>query len=280
MLPGIAVAQSSEGGAMSQEFMVMAIFSVLILMVFVLIAVIVSLMSLKKVIREVAIKTAREGEEAEEAPGWLAIFWDKLWKRASVEEERDILLDHNYDGIRELDNHLPPWWTYLFYVTIAFGVVYLLVFHVFKTQPLQIEAYNMEVAEAAKAAEARQAAQAEEGNGFDELSVQYSDDPEVLAGGENIFKMQCAACHQPDGGGLIGPNLTDKYWIHGGSMADIYRTIKVGVPDKGMISWESVLSPTKIRDVASYILTLQGTTPANPKEPQGTLYEGDATGKE
>ena len=192
-----------------------------------------------------------------------------------VEKEEEVLLDHDYDGIRELDNHLPPWWKYLFYFTIVWGIVYLLAYHVFDALPLSTEEYNQEMARAEEIKQANLASM--DLPEIDESSVTPTEDPAELADGESIYQMQCAACHTADGGGSIGPNLTDKYWIHGGSMVDVYRTIKEGVPDKGMISWEPVLNPVQMRNVASYILTLQGTTPANPKAPQGDLYEPEAT---
>ena len=187
-------------------------------------------------------------------------------------EHKDELLDHDYDGIRELDNHLPPWWTYLFYATVVFAVVYVFLYHVTDTFPLQDEEYAIEVAEASAAAELRMAANVEAG-GFDESTLEYSDDPAILASGETIYTRQCAVCHKADGGGSIGPNLTDKYWIHGATIQDIYTTVKVGVADKGMISWESMLSPEQMRDVSSYIISIGGTNPAGAKGPQGELVE-------
>ena len=179
------------------------------------------------------------------------------------------MLDHDYDGIKELDNHLPPWWKYLFYFTIAFGVVYLLVYHVFQFEwaPLQEEAYRREMALAE-----------EQMSELAIANVELTDEDEALENGENLFVANCAACHLADGGGSIGPNLTDNYWIHGGEVQDVYNTIKDGVPGKGMISWESRLSPSDMRDVASFILLkLVGTDPAQGKAPEGELFlpEGD-----
>lgn len=201
-------------------------------------------------------------------------FWDNFNRTVTdavpIEQERSILLDHEYDGIRELDNHLPPWWKWLFYFTIGWSVIYLIVYHVTGTMPLQEEEYQMELAEARSAVEARQVASTES---IDESTVTFSDDAGHLANGQKLYERNCSVCHQSDGGGLVGPNFTDKYWIHGGSMQDIFRVVKYGVPEKGMISWQAQLSPTDMRDVSSYILTFQGTTPTNGKEPQGDLYE-------
>jgi len=150
--------------------------------------------------------------------------------------------------------------------------VYVIAYHVTDTLPLQEKEYEIQMAEAAAAAEARLAANAEAG-GFDESALEYSDDPAILASGETIYQRMCAACHKADGGGSIGPNLTDNYWLHGATIQDIYRTIKVGVPDKGMISWESQLSPVQMRDVSSFIISLGGTNPPGAKGPQGDLVE-------
>lgn len=201
-------------------------------------------------------------------------FW-KFNKSVPRDKEATILLDHNYDGIRELDNHLPPWWTAFFYITIVFGVIYMLVYHVFHMAPLPGEQYEISVAEAQAAAAERLAAAGDEGAGIDESTVTFSDDPAIIDSGKKIYDMQCASCHRNDGGGNIGPNLTDEYWLHGGSMSDIYKTVKYGVPQKGMISWEPLLSPEQMRDVSSYIMTLAGTDPPNPKSPQGELYQGE-----
>jgi cytochrome c oxidase cbb3-type subunit 3 len=219
-------------------------------------------------------KAAAEGKEY--VPETTQSWWNKIMNRASdavpIEEEETILLDHNYDGIRELDNHLPPWWKWLFYFTIVWGIVYLFVYHVFDALPLMHEEYDI-VMEDARIA--REAFMASAGNNIDESNVEFSDEPQVLANGKAIYDRECVACHAPEGQGLIGPNFTDNYWIHGGSINDVFTTVKYGVPQKGMISWQSKLSPSEMRDVSSYILTFVGTTPKNPpppKAPEGQLY--------
>ena len=229
-----AQAQSQDNTAFLLSF---AVGLILIVAILVIIVAVYTLQVLKFIIKERENEIARAGEENIPAEPTL---WEKFLKvvnrRVDIEEEDSIILDHDYDGIQELDNHLPPWWSYLFYATIVFAIVYVMLYHVTDTFPLQEEEYNIEVAEAEAAAQIRMAADSEAG-GFDESTLAYSDDPEILASGESIFVKQCAVCHKPDGGGSIGPNLTDKYWIHGGSIQEIYTTIKVGVPDKGMISW-------------------------------------------
>lgn len=265
-----ANAQSEDNTAFLLTF---AVGLVAVVAILVIIMAVYTLQVLKTVVRKQEEQTA--DETGEPIKSELSL-WEKFLKvvnrRVDIEEEESIILDHNYDGIRELDNHLPPWWTYLFYVTVVFAIVYVFVYHVTDTLPLQEEEYQIEMAEAAAAAEARIAANAEAG-GFNESELEYTDDPAILASGETIYTRQCAACHKVDGGGSIGPNLTDEYWIHGGTIQEIYTTIKVGVPDKGMISWESSLSPEQMRDAASYIMSLAGTNPPDAKGPQGEVVE-------
>ena len=273
LIPIDGFSQDGSGVAVSQDLVLLSIVTVLSLTIIVLIAVIYVLSSLRRSIKEQeTAKKIEAGIEVVEEPGLWSIFMGKMTDDVPVEEEESILLDHNYDGIQELDNHLPPWWKYLFYITVVFGVIYLLNYHVFQVAPLSNEEYEMEMAEAAAQAEARQAALAETAEVIDESNIQFSDDPTHLTNGKQVFVRQCASCHREDGGGGIGPNLTDEYWLHGGSMNDIYYTIKVGVPEKGMISWEPLLSPVQMRDVSSYIITLVGTNPENPKAPQGEVY--------
>ncbi|HEX5113439.1 MAG TPA: cbb3-type cytochrome c oxidase N-terminal domain-containing protein [Saprospiraceae bacterium] len=195
----------------------------------------------------------------------------KLFTKANfrpIEEEGQIDLGHNYDGIRELDNVIPPWFTTAFLLTILFAGVYLYRYHIAKSAPLQIEEYKMALAKANAEHDAYLATQA---NAIDENSVTIMTGAEIELG-KRIFTTTCAACHRADGGGQVGPNLTDEYWIHGGSLKDVFKTIKYGVPDKGMISWKEQLSPSQMAQVANYILTLKGTNPPDPKEKQGTLY--------
>jgi cytochrome c oxidase cbb3-type subunit 3 len=201
-------------------------------------------------------------------------WWEKANKLRPIQEEANIDLGHDYDGIRELDNRLPPWWLYGFYCCILFAVIYLYRFHVAHTAPLPKEELQiaMNIAAAEKEAYLKNAA-----NNVNENTVTYLTDPASLEDGKKIFTTICMACHQADGGGNVGPNLTDKYWLHGGSIKDIFKTIKYGWPEKGMKSWEDDYSPLQIAHIASYVKSLQGTKPAKPKEPQGTLYEETET---
>ncbi len=194
-----------------------------------------------------------------------------LQNSVPIAEEASITLDHNYDGIRELDNDLPPWWTALFFITIGFGVVYMLHFHVFKTGDLPLEKYEKSVLLAEEQRLERLASSTEE---ITAATVTVLTDESSLLAGKDIFMKNCQTCHGLQGQGLAGagPNFTDQYWIHGGAIGDLYTTIRYGVPAKGMISWKDQLPPQSIREVSSYILSLQGTNPPNALPPQGVLY--------
>lgn len=192
------------------------------------------------------------------------------------DDEKDILLNHNYDGIMELDNRLPPWWLALFYVTIAFAVFYVPYYHIF-TDWSSAKEYEEEMAAAKKEIAAYQKTH---GGGITDETVKLLTDEPSLAEGQKIYAKNCVACHAADGGGGVGPNLTDKYWLHGGGIKNVFHTITNGVPEKGMIAWKTSLTPKQIQQVASYVLVkLQATTPADPKEPQGEPYEPEKEGQ-
>ncbi|MEE4000896.1 cbb3-type cytochrome c oxidase N-terminal domain-containing protein [Tenacibaculum sp. FZY0031] len=224
------------------------------------------------------LQMEKEGIHPEEVDNWA---WAKKiinkWTAAkAIEEEDEIILDHNYDGIKELDNNLPPWWLYMFYATIIFAAVYLVRYHV-------LGADNQEMEYAQAVAEAKRELAAFKSNSkeavIDAETVTVLTDAGDLSRGKAVYNLNCAACHIADGGGGIGPNLTDEYWILGGGIKNIFNTISNGGRDgKGMVAWNKTLKPQDIQKVASYILSLQGTTPAKPKEPQGELYkeEGQA----
>ena len=198
----------------------------------------------------------------------------------------DELLDHEYDGIREYDNPLPGWWLWLFYGTILFSVVYI-PYYFFGFGLSEAEVYEAEIAEAkaqyplwAQAKAAVTMAPADGGAAAAGSPGQATPaapgvpslegDAEAIAAGSALFAINCVACHGPQGQGGIGPNLTDNYWMHGNTWNDLVRTISNGVPDKGMIAWKALFNPTKIAQSAAFVMTLQGTNPPNPKEPQGT----------
>ncbi|WP_298793986.1 cbb3-type cytochrome c oxidase N-terminal domain-containing protein [uncultured Allomuricauda sp.] len=200
---------------------------------------------------------------------WAKRVYKNLTKSRSIEREGEIIMDHDYDGIRELDNVLPPWWVYLFYGTIIFGVVYMVRFHV-AGDYTQDEEYEQEVAEARLAIEEYKKTAKDL---VDANTVEFLSEAADLSAGEKIFTTNCVACHMADGGGGIGPNLTDKYWILGGGIKNIFSTVSEGGRDgKGMIAWKQSLKPLEIAQVSSYIMTMEGTTPANPKAPEGDVW--------
>ncbi|WP_112378452.1 cbb3-type cytochrome c oxidase N-terminal domain-containing protein [Flagellimonas maritima] len=200
---------------------------------------------------------------------WLNNIYKRLTKTKAIEKEGEIIMDHNYDGIRELDNVLPPWWVYMFYATIIFGVVYLVRFHVAGDYDQELE-YEQEVAAAKIAIEEYKKTAKDL---VDVNTVEFLADASDLSAGEKIFINNCVACHMADGGGGIGPNLTDEYWILGGGIKNVFNTISEGGRDgKGMVAWKQSLKPVEMAQVSSYILTLGGTTPANPKAPEGEIW--------
>lgn len=184
-----------------------------------------------------------------------------------IEKEKDIMFDHAYDEIRELDNKIPPWFNYLFYGSVVFGIFYMINYHVISSGDVQATEYKEEV----KFAEIKRVGLVKSGALLDENKLTALTDVTALNSGKEIFVKNCAVCHTEKGGGLVGPNLTDDYWIHGGGIKNIFATVKNGVPAKGMISWKSQLNLRQMQEVSSYILTLRGTNPPNPKAPEGVL---------
>ena len=192
-----------------------------------------------------------------------------LIKPKQVEDEGELLLDHDYDGIKELDNNLPPWWVYLFYICIAFAVIYLVRFEIMGGDNQETELKN-EMAQAQKEiAEYKKTAP----DTMDENSVTLLTDAADLSAGKEIFMANCVACHRADAGGQIGPNLTDDQWILGGGIKNIFHTLMNGGRDgKGMISWKGTLKPKQMQEVASYVISLQGSNPKDPKAPEGEVW--------
>ncbi|MFN4146374.1 MAG: cbb3-type cytochrome c oxidase N-terminal domain-containing protein [Runella sp.] len=206
-------------------------------------------------------------------------WWDRFIDLKPLSQEKDLQMAHAYDGIRELKNSTPPWFMFLFYGTIVFSVIYGIIYHVIGDGQTMLNEYNQEVAIAEKVREdyLKKAA-----NAINENNVTLLTDANALAEGQKVYTQSCAACHGQKGEGGVGPNLTDPYWLHGGSLKEVFHTITEGVPEKGMIAWKSSLNPLQIQRVSSFILTLQGTNPPNAKEPQGTLVKNENTteGKE
>ncbi|MCS7005279.1 MAG: c-type cytochrome [Cytophagales bacterium] len=194
-------------------------------------------------------------------------WWERFNQLKPLSKEKELLLEEEFDGILELNNPIPFWFNVLFYGTIFMSIVYLLVYHVWDLAPLQAQEYEQEV----KLAEIQREEYLKKfAASIDETNVEPTTEANDIVSGKQIYMTYCAACHGQLGEGKVGPNLTDKFWLHGGDIKSLFKTIKYGVPEKGMISWQKQLNPLQIRNVASYILTLQGTNPPNAKAPEGT----------
>lgn len=217
-----------------------------------------------------------EAEASMTGRGVLRDWWSRLNRFKPVAQEADIALDHEYDGIRELDNRLPPWWLYGFYATIIFGVIYLWRYHVSHSAPLSKDEFEIAVK---KADEEVKAYLAQKGESVDENTVTVSVDAADIAEGKKIYTSSCVACHKADGGGMVGPNLTDDHWLHGGDIKSIFKTIKYGI--NAMPQWQTSYSNKQIAQVASYVMSLHGTNPPGAKAAEGQLFkaEGAAAGK-
>lgn len=223
-------------------------------------------------IAKVQEKTARDLANA--SPSYLEQpdFWQRLMGKLTqaipVAREKEIDMGHSYDGIRELDNKLPPWWLYGFYFSIVISVFYLYYYHVANDWSSEQE-YQAEMAEGEKI---REAYLAKVANLVNEESVTPLSEANDLKAGQNIYSKNCVACHGNFGEGGIGPNLTDRYWLHGGGIKNIFKTVKYGVVERGMTPWKDVLKPQEIQQVSSFIISLEGSNPQNAKEPQGNPW--------
>lgn len=220
-------------------------------------------------------------EEAQSIPFTESKFYqgimNKFTRSKDIEQESDILLDHDYDGIRELDNVLPPWWVNLFYATIIFGLVYIVRFHVVNDYT-QAEEFDQEVALANIEIEKNKAANPVEEVTVDKVTL--LTDAESLAKGKEIFVNACAACHKADGGGVVGPNLTDQFWINGGGIKNVFKLIAEGSKNNPtMVGWAKTLGTKEVQKVASYVLSLQGTKPAGAKPAEGEKWVEEAAPK-
>ncbi|WP_239761142.1 cbb3-type cytochrome c oxidase N-terminal domain-containing protein [Tenacibaculum finnmarkense] len=236
-----------------------------------------TIIGVKKIEAAAMIKAGINPEEVDHL-AWARTLISKWTKAKAVEEEAEIILDHNYDGIRELDNTLPPWWVGLFYASIIFAVVYLVRFEVLDGYT-QVMEYEESVALAKRELAAYKSTSKEAVIDAESVTILTSESD--LKRGKAVFNLNCAACHIADGGGGIGPNLTDKYWILGGGIKNVFTTITNGGRDgKGMVAWGKTLKPKDIQKVASYIMAFQGTTPANPKAAQGELFKDESAAVE
>lgn len=191
-------------------------------------------------------------------------WWDRFNKLKPVSEEADLDLGHEYDGIRELNNRLPPWWLYGFYLCIIFAGVYLWRFHVTHNGPSSAQEYETSVADAKARIDAYLK---EKGDAVDENTVVLLTDKASLDEGKIIFEKSCVTCHKATGGGDVGPNLTDDYWLHGNDIKSVFKTIRYGF--NAMPQWQMAYSNKQIQLVASYVKSLHGSNPPNPKAPQG-----------
>lgn len=263
----IEVAKRSDLGGLS-ETSFYALLSVIGLELVILLALLYNLKIL--LAKEAIVSVVTETEVKPVQSFDWAKWWEKFNSLRPASEESNIDLGHDYDGIRELDNRLPPWWLYGFYLSILFAVIYLWRFEVAHSAPNSREELQMALNDAAieKEEYLKKA-----GNSVDENTVKYLSDATSLADGKKIFSTTCVACHLADGGGSVGPNMTDNYFIHGGGIKDLFKTIKYGWPEKGMKSWKDDFSPLQIAQLASYVKSLVGTKPEKAKEPQGVLYE-------
>lgn len=268
-----AQAYKGEGNTMSYYEAFWWLFAI---NAFLFIILLVQLNILRALTRAVVGADEREIVVAAKGEGWADRLLKRMTRQVSMEEEKTIELHHDYDGIRELDNVLPPWWLWLFYGSIAWGVLYLVNMHVINVWQQQDLEYSNEMAQAKLDVDAYMATLT---NTVDENTVTMSDDVSVLASGRSIFTQYCTPCHGADASGSetsVGPNLTDPYWLHGGGVKNVFKTIKYGVPEKGMISWKSQLQPAELRALACYIVSLEGKGAPTQKAPQGDVWKEDA----
>lgn len=251
---------------------------ILLLFLFVLIAMEIVLKATNNVLDALLTEEQRKQKEIEdnlplaETPFVKGVL-QKMTRSRKIEEEGELMMDHDYDGIKELDNVLPPWWVYLFYACIAFAFIYLVKFHILGYDDQTTE-FEKEMAEAKIAVEEYKKTAPDL---MDKEKVTLLTDATSLAAGKAIFETNCIACHRNDGGGGIGPNLTDDHWILGGGIKNVFNTIMEGGRDgKGMVSWKAIIKPSDIQKVASYVLSLQGSNPKDGKAPEGDTWKDDS----
>ena len=247
-----------------------SLFVVLLLELFVILW--LCLMILRIIVKREAASAAAANEPAKKS-AFSTFISRKIFGVKPVETDKDVLLDHDYDGIKELDNDLPPWWKYGFYLTIITGIIYLTGYHITGSFKLQAQEYETDVAEAEAAVNAYKAKMA---LNVDESNAVFLTDADKVAKGKDIFMKNCVACHGNAGEGKIGPNLTDEYWLYGGSAGDVFKTVKYGT-NKGMQAWKESLSPVDMQNVISFIHTLKGTNPPNAKAAEGKPYAEGAS---
>ncbi len=215
-----------------------------------------------------APKYTYSGKRKKEGLSFLAKLSNVMNRAVPIEKEKDIMLEHDFDGIKELNNSVPPWFNLLFYGSIVVAVIYFVNYHVIGSGNVMVDEYVNEV----RIANDKREELIRTGAFINENNVVLLTDAAEIDKGKQIWNVNCTPCHGPDGGGTVGPNLTDKNWIHGGGIKNVFTTISNGVPAKGMISWKTMLSPKQIQQVSSFVLSLQGTTPAIGKPLEGNLW--------
>ncbi len=266
---------SGSGGLLNNPALpVYVAFAAILLLLFLVLIVAAYTVRVLNILTEQALRenAAKTGAKYKERKGWWTRVMEQMNASVPVEQEKEIEMEHSYDGIRELDNHLPPWWKWLFYATIVFSVGYLVVYHVTDTFPLSIDEYKRELAMADEAVRKHMASQPTAV--IDENALIYTADPDIIEKGKTVYiNNACAGCHRDDGGGnTIGPNLADEYWLHGGQIRDIFLTIKNGVVEKGMPAWGKAMSAQDVQAVTFFVMSMQGTQLIDAKGPQGERY--------
>lgn len=273
LLPLLLLTVEAPGTEEFVQYLLLALLLIVALFVIGLLVAIVALM--RKIINVNEPATATNTYAEPEGNG-LSRWWKRFGgvNYAISEEHKLMMQDHEYDGIMELDNRMPPWLQFLFSTTILFALIYLVHYHITRTGDLQMAELDktMQIASAEKEAYLKKVAAK-----INENTVAPVADKAQLAEAKTMFEQKCAACHGAKGEGGVGPNLTDEYWLHGGGIHNVFKTIKYGVPDKGMISWQNQMTPIDMQKIASYILTIKGTNPPNAKAPQGEVYKEEAT---
>ncbi|WP_432670113.1 cbb3-type cytochrome c oxidase N-terminal domain-containing protein [Flavobacterium sp. SM2513] len=258
------------------EFPMVSLF--LLFFLFLLIAVEITISAVDNVTYQLLSEEEKQKLASEEnlsvsESTWYKNMMQKLTRTRPMAMEGELLLDHDYDGIKELDNDLPPWWKYLFIISVIWGVAYFIHYEMLGGDDQEME-LKKEIAEAQIALEEYKKTAPDV---MDADKVTLLTEAGDLSKGKAIYQTNCAACHKIDGGGQIGPNLTDEHWVLGGGIKNVFHTISEGGRDgKGMVAWKSILKPTEIQQVASYVLSLQGTNPADAKAAEGDVWNEEA----
>lgn len=258
-MASVAMAQTTGTENLELPFYQVLIGIIITLLVITLLLVMYTLQVVAKLLKKEVTGTTSDYIEEQST-------WEKLLSLKPLSAEKDVELDHDFDGIKELNNPIPPWFNVLFYGSIVVAFAYFMYFHVFDAGTLQAQEYKneLQIAEKQKADYVKKA-----GNLIDENSVTLLTDAGRLKSGEQVYATKCAVCHGEKGEGKVGPNLTDEYWLHGGTIQEVFKSIKYGWPSKGMVAWQNSMNGGQMQELASYILSIQGTNPAGAKEPQG-----------